>query len=241
MSRLGDLLRKERLALQMTEKQVAKKCGVSEVYVMEVEKGERIINDEALLRILKKIGASEQVVLPFAAQEANVYADPAPKPQPKPAPPRTETRSVLSVSSDAPVDQPSASWVNALNSAMCRLPIFDVTHTQIGYSMVYVERGKLHGLPAEQACFVECPDDSLLAMNICAGDRLLMVPCAQPMSGCIQWINLSGTLALYFVTKLEGNLALLQTWKGGRLTSRTIESRDAKFTMRAVRVERVLE
>ena len=38
MSRLGDLIRTERLRSKMTPKQVARKCGVSESYLLAVEK-----------------------------------------------------------------------------------------------------------------------------------------------------------------------------------------------------------
>ena len=39
MSRLGDLIRTERLRAKMTPKQVAKKCGVAESYLIAVENG----------------------------------------------------------------------------------------------------------------------------------------------------------------------------------------------------------
>ena len=38
MSRLGDLIRTERIRQKMTPKQVARKCGVSESYIVAVEK-----------------------------------------------------------------------------------------------------------------------------------------------------------------------------------------------------------
>ncbi|MEG0513505.1 MAG: helix-turn-helix transcriptional regulator, partial [Clostridia bacterium] len=59
MSRLGDLLRTERLRRKMTLKQVAKIGGVSESYLKDVEEGTRIIGDDQARRILKKIGLQE--------------------------------------------------------------------------------------------------------------------------------------------------------------------------------------
>ena len=56
MSRLGDLIRTERVRQKMTPKQVAKKSGVSESYIMAVEAGTRIIADDQARRILKAIG-----------------------------------------------------------------------------------------------------------------------------------------------------------------------------------------
>ena len=59
MSRLGDLLRTERLRRNMTLKQVARLGGVSEGYLKDVEEGRRIIADDQARRILKKIGLKE--------------------------------------------------------------------------------------------------------------------------------------------------------------------------------------
>ena len=52
MSRLGDLIRTERVRQKLTPKQVAKKCGVSESFIISVENGTRIIADDQARRIL---------------------------------------------------------------------------------------------------------------------------------------------------------------------------------------------
>lgn len=46
MSRLGDLILLERTRQKLTRKQVARKCGVSEGYIKDVEEGRRIIQDD---------------------------------------------------------------------------------------------------------------------------------------------------------------------------------------------------
>ena len=48
MSRLGDLLRTERLRRKMTLKQVAKLGGVSEGYLKDVEEGKRMMRESGL-------------------------------------------------------------------------------------------------------------------------------------------------------------------------------------------------
>ena len=51
MSRLGDSIKKARLAANMTEKQLAKKCGVAESFIKEAESGRRIVSDDQAQRI----------------------------------------------------------------------------------------------------------------------------------------------------------------------------------------------
>ena len=88
MSRLGDLLRTERLRRNMTLKQVARLGGVSEEYLKDVEEGRRIIADDQARRILKKIGLKEHNEEGFTLDDIAATVDletVAPKPAPRPA------------------------------------------------------------------------------------------------------------------------------------------------------------
>ena len=75
MSRLGDLIRTERIRQKMTPKQVAKKCGVSESYLMAVEAGTRIIADDQARRILKAIGLKQQNEAEFTLDDIAATVD----------------------------------------------------------------------------------------------------------------------------------------------------------------------
>ena len=97
MSRLGDLIRTERVRAKLTPKQLAKKCGVAESYLVAVEKGTKIIADDQARRILKAIGLREQTEADFSLDDiaatvdlatvgsptARTVARPAPKPEPE--------------------------------------------------------------------------------------------------------------------------------------------------------------
>lgn len=67
MSRLGDTIRNERLRLGLNPKALAKKCGVSEKFLLEVESGKRIIQDTEAARILKVMGKQQSVLADFEA------------------------------------------------------------------------------------------------------------------------------------------------------------------------------
>ena len=75
MSRLGDLIRTERIRQKMTPKQVAKKCGVSESFILAVEAGTRIIADDQARRILKNIGLREQTEADFTLDDIAATVD----------------------------------------------------------------------------------------------------------------------------------------------------------------------
>ena len=75
MSRLGDLIRTERIRQKLTPKQVAKKCGVSESYLLAVEAGTRIIADDQARRILKAIGLKQQTEAEFTLDDIAATVD----------------------------------------------------------------------------------------------------------------------------------------------------------------------
>ena len=75
MSRLGDLIRTERIRQKLTPKQVARKCGVSESYIVAVEAGTRIIGDDQARRILKTIGLRQQNEADFTLDDIAATVD----------------------------------------------------------------------------------------------------------------------------------------------------------------------
>ena len=75
MSRLGDLIRLERTRQGLTFKQVARKCGVSEKYLQEVESGKRIIADDQARRILKAMGMTQQTESDFTLDDIAATVD----------------------------------------------------------------------------------------------------------------------------------------------------------------------
>ena len=75
MSRLGDLIHLERTRRGMTPKQVAKLCAINEKYLLDVEQGKRIIQDDQARRILKKIGLEQQTEADFTLDDIAATVD----------------------------------------------------------------------------------------------------------------------------------------------------------------------
>ena len=124
MSRLGDLIRTERLRQKMTPKQVARKCGVSESYLIAVEEGTRIIADDQARRILKAIGLKQQTEAEFTLDDIAATVDlaqiqPRLTPQAVRKPPRKETELVVSTESQEESVAGSV-WLDALQSVLKR-------------------------------------------------------------------------------------------------------------------------
>ena len=94
MSRLGDMIKQERLRAGWSHKQLAKKSGVSEKFLVEVEAGTRIIADTQATRILKVLGKTSEFIADFEGK-----ADGVPTPEPVRAAPRDVDSRILPVQS----------------------------------------------------------------------------------------------------------------------------------------------
>ena len=112
------MIKQERLRAGWSQKQLAKKSGVSESFINEVESGTKIIADTQATRILKVLGKSSEVFADFEAK-----ADGMPVAEPvRPVRPKVVKEPV----SSAPA-QPADAWVGALGNLMHAVPVKDVT------------------------------------------------------------------------------------------------------------------
>ena len=147
MSRLGDLIKLERTRQKMTPKQVAKKCGVSEKYLLDVEAGTRIIQDDQARRILKTIGVSQQNEADFSLDEIAATVDletikigekkavsaPAPAPQ---------ARKVASSDAEAQ-GADSGIWLDALAGVLKAVPVMNAAWIATDRRLLPVANGKI--------------------------------------------------------------------------------------------------
>ena len=237
MSRLGDLIRTERLRARMTPKQVAKKCGVSESYIMAVEAGTRIIADDQARRILNKLGTSQRNEAEFSLDEIAATVDlgtlapqkPAPQPEKKPEPKPEPAKPVSA-------EEQSGIWLDALSSVLRPVPVMNAGWIQVSIRMVPIQDGKIEGAKPDRVVYFLAPDDSMRAMRIEKGDLVLVVPQNLPEDGAIMLVEYGAHRCLRKV-KLLGNSNILLQSGDRELGAESVHISDIKLVGRAVRVE----
>ena len=236
MSRLGDLIRTERIRQKMTPKQVAKKTGVSESYLMAVEAGTRIIADDQARRILKAIGLKQQTEAEFTLDDIAATVDLA-QVQPRLAeavkkPPKKEAE--LAASSE---DEGVAGsvWLDALQSVLKRVPVMNAVMKPVAYRLVPVENGRIEGANPDKVFFYLAPDDSMRGFRIHKGDIVLTVPAQSPVDGAIMLMNYKEHRYLRKVKVLDDRQALLQSYDR-EYEAETVPISEIGFLSRAVQV-----
>lgn len=240
MSRLGDLIRTERIRQKMTPKQVAKKCGVAESFIVAVEAGTRIIADDQARRILRTIGMREHVEADFTLDDIAATVDLAQvQPQmakqiakPKPAPAAEKV-----ASSDEKNDGVVGSvWLDALSSVLKRVPVMNAVMKPVDYRLLPIEGGKIEGANPDKVFYYLAPDDSMRGFRIHSGDVVLCVPAQSPVDGAVMLVEHNQHRYLRKVKKLADYTILLQSYDR-EYDAQTVQLNECNFLGRCVRIE----
>ena len=237
MSRLGDLIRTERIRQKLTPKQVAKKCGVSESYLMAVEAGTRIIADDQARRILKSIGLKQQTEAEFTLDDIAVTVDLA-QVQPRLAeavkkPPKKPEAELAASTDDEGVA--GSVWLDALQSVLKRVPVMNAVMKPVSYRLVPVENGRIEGANPDKVFYYLAPDDSMRGFRIHKGEVVLTVPAQSPVDGAIMLMNYKEHRYLRKIKILDDRNVLLQSYDRA-YEAETVPISDIGFLSRCVQV-----
>ena len=242
MSRLGDLIRTERLRAKLTPKQLAKKSGVSESYIMAVEAGTRVIADDQARRILRTIGLRDQVEADFTLDDIAATVDllqvqPAAKPQaPKPARPALVRPDTEEATEQKDEGVTGSVWLDALSSVLKRVPVMNAVMKPVDHRLVPIQNGRIEGANPDKVFYFMAPDDSMQGFRIHSGDVALMVPAQSPIDGAVMLVEYNSHRYLRKIKKLDSATVLLQSY-GREYDALTAQLSDCNFLGRAVKLE----
>jgi len=239
LSRLGDLIRTERVRQKLSPKQVAKKCGVSESYLLAVEAGTRIIADDQARRILKAIGLKQQTEAEFTLDDIAATVDLV-QVQPKMAAaaaaarkPEKKEAEVVATSLEEGVA--GSVWLDALSSVLKRVPVMNAVMKPVSYKLVPVENGRIEGANPEKVFFYLAPDDSMRGFRIHRGDIVLTVPANSPVDGAIMLLNYNEHRYLRKIKVLDDRTVMLQHYDR-EYEAETVPINEIGFLSRCVQV-----
>ncbi len=243
MSRLGDLIHTERIRKGMTPKQVARKCGVSESYLLAVEAGTRIIQDDQARRILKTIGLTHQTEAEFTLEDIAATVDLAqvqPSMAKAVAPKPKESATVLVASTEPEKEKDEAVvgsvWLDALKSVLRSVPVMNAVLKPVDKRLMPLENGKIEGANPEKVFWFKAPDDSMRGFRIHTGDIVFIVPAQSPIDDAVMLVEYGEHRALRKIRKLDAVTLLLQSFDR-EYESLTLKLSDVTFLGRATRVE----
>ena len=160
MNSVSKKIKEARLKAKLTEKQLAKKCGLAESFIIQVESGKKVINEKTAENILSKLGDKLEFVLQQDEEK------PAKANEPKPvATPKVDFNPV----------QPTGQWADALANIIKKFPIYDVaTNKVVGHKDLPVLDKKVEGYRGDKVMFVKCSDDNTEGLRISEKDTIMV-------------------------------------------------------------------
>jgi len=215
MSRLGDLLRLERTRRNMTAKQVARMSGVTEKYLLEVEGGTKIIQDEQARRILKRIGLEHQNETDFNLDAiANTVDLQAAKPSriatDVPGDSNKTDKPVISLKNEAD----SGIFLSALSEVLKQVPIYDAAWKIVGNKILPLIGGRIEGGSPDKVLYFKVPDNACRGFRIHSQDLVLVLPAQSPVDGSIMLVEHNHHRMLRKIKIVDEKRVLLQSYDG---------------------------
>ena len=238
MSRLGDLIRLERTRQGLTHKQVARKCGVSDKYLMEVEAGTRIIADDQARRILKTMGFSQKTEAEFTLDDIAATVDlQSAVPQLTKAAEAKKPTSAKEKQEASPDPGVSGSiWLDALSGVLKHVPVYNAVMKEVGHRLLPITNGKIEGAAPDKVYYFMAPDNDLRGFRVQRGDLLLVVPAQGAVDGAIMLLQTPQGRVLRKIKRVNDYQAMLQKYDEA-FESEIRNYNEITFVGRCVRLE----
>lgn len=230
MNRVGEKVKKVRIDLGMSQKQLAKKLGVAESFVNEVEQGRRIINEALIDRISKVLGKDLNDIT--MSLEEEVYLEEKAMKQTK----EYEKPSRIGSSANKNTAEVKDIWNDAFGSVLKTVPVYKYNLKDVvGKKQLPIVSNKVEGYGQDKVLYVEIENDDMIGFRIAKGDTAFghLVHEAENNSICL--IEYNGERVVRQIKKLDSSKVLLVSNKGSLRT----ETAFIKEVTPLVRLDRV--
>lgn len=236
MSRLGDLIAMERGRRRLTAKTVAKKNGISEKYLLEVESGKRIIQDDQARRILRSMGMTEHNEVDFSLDEIASTVDLATIQPQSASALEPGAKPVIRVEAAPGEKVDSSIWLDALASVLKAVPVYNAAWRVVSRRMLSIQNGRIEGAAPDKVLYFLSPDDEMAGFRILSGDLVLVVPAEAAIDEAVMLLEWEGQRMLRKIKLLNTSQVLLQSY-AHTYHADTVSIADLHFLGRAARIE----
>lgn len=219
MSRIGDKIKEVRLSSKLTEKQLAKKLGVAESFIKDVELGRKVANESLINRISKILGKDlNDITMSFEEQALEEG--------------KQEKKGV-----SAPVEKVKDVWNDAFSSVLKTVPVYgyDMSKALEGRKMPIMDN-KIEGHSKDKVLFLQIEDDDMMGFRISKGDIAFAHITHEVQNNSICLIEYNGERKIRQIKKLDNTKLLLVSNKGS-LRTETVGIKEIKVLVKLDRVE----
>ncbi len=221
MGRVGDEMARLRKAQNLTQKQLAKKLGVAENYIADVESGKRVMQDQLASRVTKLLGGHFDSEVPEVAEP-----EPVRRPvgvsgsQLRPDVTRPSGQLVYSTEEESPKGKGSgeatqAVWSEAFGQMLREVPVYDAGMIkQTGTRTMAVVAGKVENQPKEKVFWLQADDNDMIGYRIQRTDHVFAVQTSVLSEDGIYLIEMDNKRLMRHLKQQPGGMVQVSCHKG---------------------------
>lgn len=227
MSRVGEKLKEARLKSGLTQKVLAKKLGVSDKFINEVEIGKRVVQENFIERASKLLNVDLNDISMVVTDEALMEERKEEKAREK------EKKKV----SPKTLGETSEVWTEAFSSVLKKVNIYDYSlNNVLGDKELPNYSGKIEGFPVDKVIYLKVSDNDMSGFRIMKGDLAF--------GHLVKEVSNNGVFLIEYKEKriirqikLLGNSRALLISNEGSVRTETVELNSLKVIAKLERIE----
>ena len=220
MSRVGERIKEAREKSGMTQKALAKKLGVAEKFVNEVEIGRKIINESLISKVSKVLNTDLNDINMVVTDEEL----------------QKELKAEKQVRQRKPAEVNEV-WNQAFGSVLKNVPIYDYSLAQVkGYKQLATASNKIDGHTANKVFYLKIENNDMTGYRIQENDLSLCYSIKEIENNSICLVEFNGKRVIRQIKKLDNVKALLIS-NNGSMRTETANIKEVKAIAKLYRIE----
>ncbi|ENZ00442.1 hypothetical protein HMPREF1092_02609 [Clostridium thermobutyricum] len=221
MSRVGERIKEARLKSNMTQKALAKKLGVAEKYINEVELGRKVAQESFIDRAAKILKADLNDIS-MVVTDKDLMDERKAASNFKPQKTKIEKNDV---------------WENAFSSVLRNVPIYDYNLKNVlGHKELPIHSNKVEGYPQDKVLYIKIQDDEMSGFRMLEGDLVFAHLVSELNSNGFFLVNHKGENKIREIKRLDNSKVLLMSNRGGLMTE-TVEVKNLQVIAKLDKIE----
>ena len=212
MSRVGERIKEAREKSGMTQKALAKKLGVAEKFVNEVETGRKIINESLISKVSKVLNTDLNDINMVVTDEEL----------------QKELKAEKQVRQTKPAEVNEV-WNQAFGSVLKNVPIK-------GYKQLATASNKIDGHTANKVFYLKIENNDMTGYRIQENDLALCYSIKEIENNSICLVEFNGKRVIRQIKKLDNVKALLIS-NNGSMRTETANIKEVKAIAKLYRIE----
>ncbi|MGG7154692.1 S24 family peptidase [Clostridium perfringens] len=220
MSRVGERIKEAREKSGMTQKALAKKLGVAEKFVNEVETGRKIINESLISKVSKVLNTDLNDINMVVTDEEL----------------QKELKAEKQLRQRKPAEVNEV-WNQAFGSVLKNVPIYDYSLAQVkGYKQLATASNKIDGHTANKVFYLKIENNDMTGYRIQENDLALCYSIKEIENNSICLVEFNGKRVIRQIKKLDNVKALLIS-NNGSMRTETANIKEIKAIAKLYRIE----